>query len=95
MVSPIALHNHSRHAEYAFANAIYLPICCLSYPRAGAVECFPLRLTVENRAWWHMPVIVIPALGRLRQEDLEFKASLGYTVQLSQNTKLNQPNPTI
>jgi hypothetical protein len=28
------------------------------------------------QAWWLMPVI--PALGRLRQEDHEFKASLGY-----------------
>jgi hypothetical protein len=26
--------------------------------------------------WWYTPVI--PALRRLRQEDLEFEASLGY-----------------
>jgi hypothetical protein len=26
--------------------------------------------------WWHTPVI--PALGKLRQEDHEFKAKLGY-----------------
>jgi hypothetical protein len=28
-------------------------------------------------AWWHTPII--PALGKVRQEDSEFKASLGYT----------------
>jgi hypothetical protein len=30
---------------------------------------------------------IIPALERLRQEDHEFKASLGYTAKLSQKTK--------
>jgi hypothetical protein len=29
--------------------------------------------------WWHLPVI--PALGRLRQEELEFEASLDYTAR--------------
>jgi hypothetical protein len=29
-----------------------------------------------SQAWWY-----IPALRRLRLEDLEFKASLGYTVR--------------
>jgi hypothetical protein len=33
-----------------------------------------------NWVWWCM--LVIPALGRLRQEDLEFKASLGCIVNL-------------
>jgi hypothetical protein len=31
---------------------------------------------------------VIPALGRLRQEDCEFKASLDYIKTLSQNTSV-------
>jgi hypothetical protein len=31
---------------------------------------------VTSRAWWL--TAVIPALGRLRQENGEFKASLGY-----------------
>jgi hypothetical protein len=33
----------------------------------------------SSQAWWHMPVC--PALGRLRQEDQEFKASLDYIVR--------------
>jgi hypothetical protein len=32
------------------------------------------------QAWQYMPVI--PALRRLRQEDLEFKAMLGYVLRL-------------
>jgi hypothetical protein len=35
-----------------------------------------LKVRVEGQAEWYMPVIL--ALRRLRQEDLEFKASLGY-----------------
>jgi hypothetical protein len=37
--------------------------------------------------WWHMPVI--PALGRLRQENCEFKVSLSYieSETLSQKAK--------
>jgi hypothetical protein len=33
-----------------------------------------------NRAWWFMTVI--PALRRLKQKDLKFKASLGYKGRL-------------
>jgi hypothetical protein len=41
-------------------------------------------------AWWYKPVI--PALGRLRQEDCKFEASLDYiTETLFQNqTKQNK-----
>jgi hypothetical protein len=33
----------------------------------------------KEARWWHTPVI--PALGKLRQEDREFEASLGFTVR--------------
>jgi hypothetical protein len=42
-----------------------------------------LKLSLKNRdfswAWWHTPVI--PALGRLKQKNHGFKASLGYIVR--------------
>jgi hypothetical protein len=48
---------------------------------------------IPARARWYTPVI--PALGRLRQEDLEFKGSLGYTVRLclrKEKKKRNSPS---
>jgi hypothetical protein len=39
----------------------------------------------ENQAWWYTPVI--PKLRRLRQEDSEFKASLGYIRSLKKKKK--------
>jgi hypothetical protein len=41
--------------------------------------CFPFsgnKSVCLSRVWWFMPVI--PGLGRQRQNDLEFQASLGY-----------------
>jgi hypothetical protein len=37
-----------------------------------------IKPSTFRRAWWLIPIIL--ALQRLRQEDQEFKASLGYTV---------------
>jgi hypothetical protein len=33
-----------------------------------------------NWMWWHTPII--PALGRMKQKDGQFKANLGYMVTL-------------
>jgi hypothetical protein len=33
----------------------------------------------SSEVWWHMPIIT--AVGRLKQEDCEFQASLGYTTR--------------
>jgi hypothetical protein len=38
-----------------------------------------LKRIQDTQAWWFTPVIL--ALGRLRQEDCEYKDSLGYTVR--------------
>jgi hypothetical protein len=39
-----------------------------------------------SQTWWGMPVI--PALGKLRQEDLKFQANLGYTKKSKQKTQI-------
>jgi hypothetical protein len=39
----------------------------------------------QNLVWWTTPTIA--ALGRLRQQDFEFKASLVYTVRLFHENK--------
>jgi hypothetical protein len=44
----------------------------------GAYACAEKKK--RSQACWHMPVI--PTLGRLRQEDHKFKASLGYIARL-------------
>jgi hypothetical protein len=40
--------------------------------------------------WWCIPVI--PALGRLRQEDHEFEVTMGYTVRLCLKNSKNSSN---
>jgi hypothetical protein len=40
-----------------------------------------------NWAWWHTPII--PALRRLLEEDLKFKASLGYVARPCLKKKKN------
>jgi hypothetical protein len=44
-----------------------------------------LKVDISSWAWWCTPVF--PVLGRLRQEDCEFQASLGYTERLSLKKK--------
>jgi hypothetical protein len=39
--------------------------------------CFLIIKQYVSQEWWHTPVI--PAFQRLRQEDFEFEANLGYT----------------
>jgi hypothetical protein len=39
----------------------------------------PQKEKTWSQAWWCTPVI--PALGRLRQEDHKFQTSLGYTMR--------------
>jgi hypothetical protein len=47
-----------------------------------------------SQAWWCTPVI--PALWELRQEDLEFQTSLGYTVKscFKKQNKIKQHKST-
>jgi hypothetical protein len=45
----------------------------------------------KSQAWWYAPAI--PALGRLRQEDPKFKASLSYSVRPYLKKKRNKRHP--
>jgi hypothetical protein len=40
------------------------------------------KSSVCNQVWWNIPVI--PALGRLRQQEYNFKATVGYIARLCQ-----------
>jgi hypothetical protein len=42
---------------------------------------------MKSQVWWHTPII--PALGRPRQEDYKFKASLGYRAKSFLKNKHN------
>jgi hypothetical protein len=48
-------------------------------PEVGAVTALPFAWLVRRHPawvwWWHIPVV--PALGSLRKENFEFKATLG------------------
>jgi hypothetical protein len=50
-----------------------------------------LKSIVTDWAWWFTSVIL--ALVRLRQEDMEFKVSLGYLVKPWLSNKTNKKNP--
>jgi hypothetical protein len=45
-----------------------------------------IKNVILSQVWWYTPVI--PALGRQKQEDLVFKASLGYIVMPCLQTKV-------
>jgi hypothetical protein len=53
---------------------------------------FPGSCLVNCQAWWCTPVT--SALGRLRQENCEFKASLGYIVRPCLQKKKKQKKQT-
>jgi hypothetical protein len=48
-----------------------------------------LKNSALSRVWWHMTIIL--AVGRLRQKDGEFKASLSYLVKLCPRGEKNAP----
>lgn len=54
------------------------PLFSITYNILEVVDFFNRGLV--KQVWWYMPEI--PALGRLRQEDYVFKASIGYQREL-------------
>jgi hypothetical protein len=62
-----------------------VPLSVMPSPISTTSKIF-LEHQDSTVVWWHMPIV--PTLGRLRQEDSEFKASLGYNSEtLSQKNK--------
>lgn len=55
-----------------------------------SLKLFAIKLLYENVSlvWWCTPVN--PGFGRLRQEDLKFKASLGYIVSKTLSQDKNE-----
>lgn len=45
----------------------------------------------SSQVWWFR--LLIPTLGKLKQEDFKFEASMGYTVRWSQREKNKWKNP--
>ena len=43
---------------------------------------------MTSQAWWRMPVILV--LGRMRQEDYKFEASLGYLTRPCLTVKMRR-----
>ena len=50
----------------------------------------PNKKMAESLVWWG--TLVTPALGRWRQKDQEFKASLGYMIPYLKGKKLKELN---
>jgi hypothetical protein len=67
---------------------LFLPILLMSHPLTGTF----LKKVFRGQAWWYIPVI--PASGRLKQEDCEFEASQEYMGRpwLNPHTHPNQTN---
>jgi hypothetical protein len=63
---------HCHHVEPLFST-----LAC-----KGKKSFWFFKNTATSQVWWQTPII--PALGRLRQEDLEFKASLGFIASSGQ-----------
>lgn len=66
----------------------WVPIPSLQHQVVCLCRGEKLLKTVSSRAQWS--VSVIPAFGRLSQEDFEFKVRLGYMVRIHFRDETNQ-----